>query len=90
MTVLLNPGTGIFNSTAPVPTIYVGSSDTAGLVAGSLFGPGGHDAALASASGVALMQGMNSPAVVETAHLVLGTELETLGSLTGNANLSLG
>ncbi len=90
VTVLLNPGTGIFNSTAPVPTIYVGSSDTAGLVAGSLFGPGGHDAALASASGVALMQGMNSPAVVETAHLVLGTELETLGSLTGNANIVVG
>jgi hypothetical protein len=36
------------------------------------------------------MQGINAPAVVEAAHLVLGTELETLGSLIANANVVVG
>ena len=55
---LLNNGTGTFVST---PSIYVGSSSSAGLVTGSFFGVGGHDAALASGSGVALIQAVLTP-----------------------------
>jgi uncharacterized repeat protein (TIGR01451 family) len=64
---LLNSGTGTFTST---PTIYVGSSSSAGLVTGSFFGPGDHDVALASSAGAVPIQGM-SAALGSPAHLVL-------------------
>ncbi len=56
VSVLQNNGNGTF---AP-PTFYVGSSDSAGLVAGSFFGPGGHDAALASSVGATVIQSLSA------------------------------
>ena len=83
---LMNSGTGTFTST---PTIYVGSSSSAGLVTGSFFGPGGHDAALASSSGMAVIQG-TSAAPSAPAHLVLGAQLVTGGALAANTPVTLG
>jgi len=83
---LLNSGTGTFTS---IPTIYVGSSSSIGLATGSFFGPGGHDVALASSSGVALIQGM-SAAPSAPAHLVLGAQLVTGGALAANTPVTLG
>src|SRR5208282_2091338 len=56
VSVLQNSGNGTF---AP-PTFYVGSSDSEGLVAGSFFGPGGHDAALASSVGATVIQSISA------------------------------
>jgi hypothetical protein len=57
VTALLNNGKGVFSTTSPAPVLYVGSSDTAGLVGGSFFGPGTHDVGVASLAGAALIKG---------------------------------
>jgi Bacterial Ig-like domain (group 3)/FG-GAP-like repeat len=58
VTALLNNGNGVFSVSSPSPLIYVGSSDTAGLVGGSFFGPGTHDVGVASLAGAALIKGI--------------------------------
>jgi hypothetical protein len=60
---LLNSGTGTFTST---PTIYVGSSSSAGLMAGSFFGPGGHDVAMASSAGAVVISAIGGNAQQST------------------------
>jgi hypothetical protein len=56
VSVLPNNGEGGFGSPAVgTPAPDVGSSDSAGLTTGSFFGPGGHDVALASIGGAAII-----------------------------------
>jgi hypothetical protein len=57
VTALLNNGKGVFSTASPAPVFYVGSSDTAGLVGGSFFGPGTHDLGVAGLAGAALIKG---------------------------------
>jgi hypothetical protein len=56
VSVLPNNGQGGFGSPAVgSPPPDVGSSDSAGLATGSFFGPGGHDVAMASIAGAAII-----------------------------------